>query len=621
MVLPAVRSSAWRMPFLVGAGFAFAIFTSYAVSGEFAHWVAAGVLVLGALPYAWRMVRDIVKGQLGVDLISLVAIFASLAFGQLISGGIILFMLAGGEALEEYALARARSQLTRLLSRAPSVAHRKRNGRIRDIKVDEIGLEDELLVKAGETVPTDGVILRGMALIDESMVTGEPLPVEKSVGGIAVSGTVNAGDAFWMRATRLSRDSNYQKIVALVQAAESNRAPIVRVADRYSAGFTVLTFSLAAFAWAASRDPLFAYAVLVVATPCPLIIATPTAIMSGISVAATRGIVVKNGGALETLDRAKAIVFDKTGTITFGQPSVANVHGYTMLRDEVIRIAASLDQVSAHILARSLIADATQRGIALDMPTNAHETVAQGITGEIDGDAYVLGKQDFLEAHGITLSEEVRATHRTAQRRGQKMVFLGHGKMVLGSITFADTLRPDTKLVFDAFTHDGLDRIMLLSGDKSDVVKRIGKELGVKQAFGDLSPQDKVREIKKLRRSVEPVVMVGDGVNDAPALAAADIGIAMGSHGMTASSETADVVITVDTLSRVQEAFAISRHTLRVAKQGIFFGMGVSIVLMLFAAMGMIPPVVGAFIQEGLDAVVIINALRVYRFKPKALRA
>ncbi|MEO5927463.1 MAG: heavy metal translocating P-type ATPase [Patescibacteria group bacterium] len=605
------------MPFVIGAGFAFAVFASFVLGPEAGRFIAGAVLALGALPYAWRMARDVTRGQLGVDIISLVAIFVSLVFNQYISGGIILFMLAGGEALEEYALARARSQLTRLFSRAPSVAHRKRGGKIRDIRVEEIGLEDELLVKRGETVPTDGLVLRGEALIDESMVTGEPLPVEKKMASLVVSGTVNVGDAFWMRATRVSSESNYQQIVRLVQNAESNRAPIVRLADHYSFGFTIFTFSLAGFAWLYSGDPLVGFAVMVVATPCPLIIATPTAIMSGISVAAKRGIVVKNGGALETLDRVKALVFDKTGTITFGEPSVADVQGYTMRRDEVLRIAASLDQISAHVLARSLVAEAARRGVSLELPTKAHEVLAQGIVGDIDNDTYVLGKEDFLESHGIVFNEQIRTAHRARQRVGQKMVFLGHGKMVLGSITFSDRLRPETAHLFEVFKRNGLERIMLLSGDHSDVVKKIGKELGIKQAIGDLRPQDKVREIEKLRRTIQPVLMVGDGINDAPALAAADIGIAMGSHGMTAASETADVVITVDTLSRVQEAFAISHHTLKVAKQGILFGMGTSIVLMLFASIGAIPPVVGAFVQEGLDVVVILNALRVYAYRPQ----
>lgn len=605
------------MPFIIGAGFAFAVFTSYVVDPHAGQLVAGVILVLGSLPYVWRMAKDVLHGRLGVDIISLVAIFASLVLSQYVSGAIILFMLVGGEALEEYALARARSQLTKLLSRAPSIAHRKRGGKMRDIRVEEIAVEDELLVKRGETIPTDGIVIRGPALIDESMVTGEPLPVEKAMAGLLVSGTVNVGDAFVMRATRVSSESNYQQIVRLVQHAESNRAPLVRLADHYSFGFTIFTFSLAGLAWLLSGDPLLAFAVMVVATPCPLIIATPTAIMSGISVAAKRGIVVKHGGALEILDRVKAIVFDKTGTITFGEPSVSEVHGYTMRKDEVIRIAASLDQISAHVLARSLVAEAQRKGMELELPMQAKETLAQGIVGDVDGETYVLGKVEFLESKGIALPSELRKVHQTHQRMGKKTIFLGHGKMVLGSIAFGDELRPETAHLFRQLQRDGIERLMLLSGDHSNVVKKIGTQLGIKQAIGDLSPQDKVREIEKLRRTTRPVLMVGDGINDAPALAVADVGIAMGAHGMTASSETADIVVTVDTLSRVQEAFAISHHTLRVAKQGIFFGMSVSIVLMVFASFGFVPPVVGAFLQEGLDVIVILNALRVYAFQPQ----
>jgi heavy metal translocating P-type ATPase len=577
--------------------------------------ILIGLLAFGTLPYVWRMVMDIRHGQVGVDIIALLAIFSSLALNQLLAGAVILFMLAGGEALEEFALARARLQLTHLLSRAPITAHRKRGNTVTDIHVGSVEIEDILLVKTGETVPVDGLVMEGLTTIDESMITGEPLPVEKKRSQLVLSGSVNVGNAFTMRATRVSRDSKYQQIVKLVQDAEEQRAPIVRLADRYSLMFTGVTLTLAGAAWFFSHDPVLALAVLVVATPCPLIIATPTAVMSGVSLAAKRGIVVKNGGALETLGRVKAFVFDKTGTITFGEPAIAKVTAYVGTEEDVLLRAASLDQVSSHILARSLVKEAQKQKLSLEFPGRAEETLAQGVMGVLDGKKYVLGKLDFVKKHGAALHEAALKEHEQGQRVGQKIIYLSHGAQLLGSIAFSDTVRADTKNVFSTLEKHGVEEILLLSGDRTSVVKQVAKRVGITHAMGDLAPEDKVHEIKELKKRLQPTAMVGDGVNDAPALAAADVGIAMGSHGMTAASETADIVITVDNLSRVAEAHGIAQRMLSVATQGIFFGIGASFVLMIAAAFGYIPPVTGAFVQEILDVVVIVNALRVHRYR------
>jgi heavy metal translocating P-type ATPase len=603
------------MPILVGVGLVIAGCVAMTAGMAAASPVFGLVLMLGMSPYLVRMMRDFLRGHVGVDIIALLAIVSALLLKQFVAGSVILFMLSSGEALEEYALARARLQLTKLLSRAPSTAHRVHGKQIVDVSVAGVRVGDQLYVKTGETIPVDGAVIDGDATVDESMITGESLPVEKKHGEHVASGSVNVGEPFQLHALRLSSESKYEQIVRLVRNAESERAPLVRIADRYSGWFTIVTLTLAGATWLVTRNPVQALAVLVVATPCPLIIATPVAVMSAISLAATRGIIVKNGGALEVLARVRAFVFDKTGTITFGEPAVVSVVSFDGKKDVVLRIAASLDQLSAHVLARSLVAHAKTQGMQLELPKNFRERVASGVTGELDGRTYAFGKLTFLREQGVHIP--VDAAHALEEHRagGEKTVFLASESTIIGSISFADRVRTDTKKVFKQLWSSGVEDIVLLSGDKVSVARDIAKQVGIRHVYGDLEPGDKVIELKKLQQQIRPVAMVGDGVNDAPALAAADVGIALGSHGATVASETADIVIAVDALSRVSEARSIAMRMLTVAEQGIFVGMGVSVLLMLIAALGFLPPVTGAVLQELLDVVVIFNALRVHRWR------
>ncbi|MEI7512096.1 MAG: heavy metal translocating P-type ATPase [Candidatus Uhrbacteria bacterium] len=599
------------MPLLIVVGFiAYGLLLFFGYS-DIARVVLILLIIGGVIPNIWRMLVAIREGRFGIDIVALIAIFSSLALDQLLAGSIILFMLVGGEALEDFALARARLQLTRLLSRAPSIAHRMHGKIIEDIAAEHVLVEDALLVKAGETVPVDGLVVDGQPTIDESMITGEPLPVEKKRSQQVVSGSVNVGLAFTMHATRESKNSKYQQIVRMVRDAEEQRAPIVRLADRYSLGFTIITLTIAGAAWFFSRDPVLALAVLVVATPCPLIIATPTAVMSGVSLAAKRGIVVKNGGALEALARVKAFAFDKTGTITFGEPAVSHVVAYAGSERDVLMRAASLDQISGHILSRSLVKAAQKLKVPLVFPLKVEEVLGQGLVGLLEQKKYALGRYDFMKKLGIVVPKQGMIEREACAFSGKKIIFLAQGKRALGSVAFSDTVRAETKTVFSRLRDQGIQEIVLLSGDRTAVVKQVASKVGISQALGGLSPKDKVTELKRLKKRFSSIAMVGDGVNDAPVLAAADVGIALGSHGMTAASETADIVIVVDKLSRVQEAHAIAQRTIRVATQGIYIGIGTSILLMIIASFGFIPPVMGAFLQELLDVVVIMNALRV----------
>ncbi len=570
-------------------------------------------LVIGVIPPATRMVKDLYHKHFGVDVIAILAIVTSFILGQYLAGLVIVLMLSGGEALETYALRRARKELTALLSRVPTKAHLITKNGLQDIPITELKVNDVFLVKPGETVPTDGLVVKGMSDVDEAAITGEAIPVEKRPGAQIYSGSINKDGALEIKALRESAHSTYEKIIQLVKQASESRAPMVRLADRYSVWFTVVTLAMAALAWFISHDPIRLLAVLVVATPCPLILATPIAIMSGVSRAASRGIIVKSGGALEKLAEVKAFIFDKTGTLTLGSPAVVDFQAseFAMNKD-IIRLAASLDQLSTHILAASLTEHATKKlNLQLDLPEEFQETFGQGVKGKIKAENYLFGKLSFLQSEGVAIPENTKELHKAFQSQGKIAVYLAENKELLGSVIFADIARPEIKTLFAQMKQQGLEKIVMLTGDKKNVADIIAKQLGLTDIHAECLPEDKVAEVQDHKKQFGSVAMVGDGVNDAPALAAADVGIAIGSRGSTASSETGDIVITVDNLTRVGLALKIARRTIAIAKQSIFVGIGVSILLMIAAALGYILPIYGALLQEVLDVVVILNALRI----------
>ncbi len=570
-------------------------------------------LILGVLPLSWDILRSLFRGHFGVDVIAIVAIAASIAFHQFLAGSVILLMLSGGEALENYALRRARKELSELINNAPTTAHKKVDGSVHDVPAQEVLPGDAVLVKPGEIIPVDGVVLEGISMVDESALTGESIPVQKGPSSSVMSGSVCKDGVLEIRATKPSSESNYQRIVRLVKDAERKKAPFVRLADRYSIWFTTVSFALAVIAWVLSRDPVRALSVLVVATPCPLILATPIAFASGISRAAKRGIIVKNGGVLEKLGEARSLAFDKTGTLTLGTPKLLSIVAQGVSEAEVLRIAASLEQVSAHVLASSVVGEARSRGLRFTYPAAFREVLGKGVQGNVDGKQYTFGTLSFIASEGVQISQELQQRNDELERHQQIVVYLSCAEAILGSMTFGDSVRPEVKSLFASLRHMGIRRVLMLTGDKREAALEVGKEIGLgpDDVRAQCLPEDKVSEVELLRRSLAPVVMVGDGVNDAPALAAADVGIAMGGRGSTASSEAGDIVILVDQIERVGEALCIGHHVLRIAKQSIFIGIGLSFVLMLLATAGYILPVVGALLQEVIDVLVIFNALRV----------
>ncbi len=596
---------------LIGAGGALHLLGA-PTEGD-AVWAATVAVML--VPLTVSIARALARGRVGVDAIALIAMAGALAIGQYLAGAVIALMLSGGNALEAMASRRARQELTALLERMPTIAHRRSGSGWEEIPVERLAVGDVVLVRSGELVPVDGAMQSAEAVLDESALTGEPLPVTHVRGAIVQSGAANAGAAFELQATHLASESAYANIVRLVRAAETQRAPFVRLADRYAAIFLPVTLAIAAAAWVASGDAVRAVAVLVVATPCPLILAAPIAIISGVSRAARLGVIVKGGAAIERLGDARTVLLDKTGTLTLGAPAVQEVvpvDGHS--KEEVLRLAASVDQLSAHVLAEALVHDAERRGLRLAEPADAIEQPGQGMEGVVDGRRVAVGSSAWLRSRGydVEAADRIRGD---ADDAGLAKVLVGVDGRLAGVVVMADRLRDDARELAGKLREVGIRRVAMVTGDRRSVAERIAEETGVDRLYAEQSPEDKLDIVRKMRSDPElaPVVMVGDGVNDAPALALADVGIAMSGPGATVSSETADAVITVDRIDRVATAVSIGRRALGIARQSVVFGIGLSGIAMGFAAFGYIPPVGGALLQEGIDVAVIANALRALR--------
>lgn len=580
-----------------------------------AETVWAAVIAVVLVPLTIGVGRDLWNRDPGVDAIALLAMATALAMGEYLAGAVVAVMLSGGNALETYAAGRAKRELRVLLSNAPQTAHRYRDGGLEEVDAAAVVPGDRLMVKSGEVVPVDCSICQGSTSLDESTITGESMPVPVSEGAILRSGAVNVGRPVDVIADRTAAESTYSGIVKLVRSAEQERAPFVRLADRFAIVFLPVTVLVAAAAWIFSGDEVRALAVLVVATPCPLILATPIAIISGVSRAARRGIIVKGGGVIEALGSARTVLLDKTGTLTVGEPAISRLVPVDGLEPErLLFLAASLDQASPHVLAESLVLSARERGLSLEIPEDTKEDPGQGITGRVGGCHVALGRMAWVtETLAVAPDPDIRRKLEDSEP-GVASIAVAADQRLVGVIELADPTREDAPETIAALRAAGVDRLVLVTGDDAGVAAEIAESTGLDDVYADCTPEDKLEIVRREKaRGTGAVAMVGDGVNDAPALALADVGIAMGARGATAASESADAVLTVDSVDRVADAIRIGRRALTVARQGVIAGMGLSFIAMGFAAFGYLTPVAGALLQEAIDVAVILNALRVLR--------
>jgi len=576
------------------------------------HTIGMLALVVTGAPIVWRTVRGMLRGRFAADVVASLAIVTAVVLGEPIAGLVIVLMQTGGEHLEKYAARRASRALEELEDARPQLAHRLADGAIEEIRADDAVPGDILLVRPGELVPVDAVVVDGTSWVDQSRLTGESVPVAVMPGVALLSASINGDRPIRVRATARAAESQYAKIVALVRSAQASKAPLQRIADRYAVWFTPFTLVVCALTFGFTGDWTRVLAVLVVATPCPLLLATPVAIVGGISHAARHHIIVRHGGALEALAGITAAVFDKTGTLTVGRPEVSRVVP-TAAFDErsVLRLAAAVELSAGHQLGRSIVLAANRlNGETMSAATDVEEAPGRGIAGSVDDRRVAVGSAGYVTEQfpGIGDGLPGLSPHTEALRS-----FVAVDGRPAGIIEFADVIRPDVAETFARMRAHGVGRTLLLSGDHASYVADVARRLGISEARGNLLPQDKVAVVEELQRAGERVLMVGDGVNDAPALSRAEVGVALAAHGRGIASESADVILLEDDISLVADAVDIGRRTMRIARQSIVVGLGLSAAAMAFAAFGMIPPVVGAAVQEGIDIAVILNALRASR--------
>lgn len=584
----------------------FAVCLEFFLGSRYSFTLIAIFSIYISISLGIGMLKAIRQRRFGVDILAILAIVSTLAIGQYWATIVIVAMLVGGEALEEFASRRAKNELTKLLERAPKIAHvMEKNGSIKDIAVNKVSVGSLIQIKPGEIVPLDAIIVSGESMIDESNITGESLPVSVTKNSVVLSGSINIDSTLKVKSTKKSKDSQYSQIINLVKAASDSSSPIIRLADRYAVPFTIISLVIATLAWIFSDNPARFAEVLVVATPCPLLIAAPVALISGMSRAARHGIIIKSGAVLENLSRAKTFVFDKTGTLTYSRLKVSKIITVNkkIPEKEVLTLAASAEQQSLHILGKTLVDYAKSRKYRLKKITTVNEFNGSGLSSLIDKKTILVGNYDFMKKNKVKINKDFI--------ENQTSIYVAKNNSLVGIIIFEDEVRSNAADTILSLKKQGIDKFLMLTGDNENTAKSVAQKVGIDNIYAKCLPEDKLSILKS--QNMNPTVMVGDGVNDAPVLAASDVGIAMGAYGETAASESADVVIMKDDIYKVAQVTSISKRTMKIAIQSILIGISASIILMLIASTGKIPAILGAGLQELIDVLVIANALRAHR--------
>lgn len=575
-----------------------------------AKWLVSTVAIIEVIPLLWGMWDDIRNGTYGIDILAATAIIASVLLGEYWAALVVVIMLTGGEALESYANHRARAELDALLKRAPQKALVIRKGKEESVNVSELHVGDKIVIKPGQQVPVDAIILEGTADFDESSITGESLPQSRTVGATIVSGSITIDGAITAKVTATAEDSQYQQIIKLVKSASASQAPFVRLADRYSIPFTIMAFAIAISVWIISGDPMRFLQVIIVATPCPLLLAAPIALISGMSRANRYGIIVKTGASLEKLAEVETIAFDKTGTLTSGMLSVVDIQANgDFTKDEVLTIAGSMEQSSHHVLAQAIVNAASEKQLKITKAKHIKEISGKGLQGGINSRKVLVGRHSLLDDFEIEIPSKL-----AIQKLDNTAVYVAVDGVCAGVLLLEDTLRPETPDTLKALRVLGVNHIAMITGDNHSVAQKIANTLGIDRVHSDMMPADKMHVLASIKE--RPLAFVGDGVNDAPALTSVDVGIALGARGNTAASESADMVIMANDLSKVAVALSVAKRTFKIAQQSILIGIAISLGLMAAFATGKFSPLLGAVLQEVVDVIVIFNALRAHTGKP-----
>jgi len=577
-------------------------------------WVALLALLLAGWPLARTAVRSLWAKSIDADVFMFLGVVAATAIGEFRAAAVIAFFMLIAEFLETYTAEHARRAIRELVESAPQTARVRRGGDVLDIPVEEITHDDLVLVRAGEKIPVDGKVASGVSAVNQAPITGEPLPVEKRTGDEVFAGTVNESGLIEIRVSRVGRDTTLGHIIRLVEEAQAQKAPVQRIADKFAAWFTPVILAVSLLTYLLSHNFISALTVIVIACPCAVALATPLAIVAGIGRASRHGILIKGGRHLETLGKVRAVVLDKTGTLTLGRPIVVGVKGFGDHSDnEILSLAASVEKHSEHPLAKAILEEARARKVPDIEPASFEVLKGLGVKAQVDGTRVTLGSRALLASQEISISDEVEAYLQEAECKGQTGLLLSHDHHVCGAVLIADAIRPESRNALVALRKLGIKHLAMLTGDNVRTARSIAQEAGIEEVHAGMLPESKAAKVRELTQRHGTLAMVGDGVNDAPALAASSVGIAMAAAGSDAAIEAADVALMTDDLIKLSEAVLLGRKTFRTIKQNLAVGILFNVIGVSLAATGFLTPMAAAMAHILPDVLVFANSARLFK--------